>query len=119
MVKARNQLQVDKKPPLLLKLAPDLDYQELKDIAEVVKMEPCKIDGLIVCNTTTERSDSLTSPYKMETGGLSGQPLKDKSTRMIRDVYKLTNGMPIIGETFLFPIYLKYLPLFYRVYSLS
>lgn len=86
------------KPPLLLKLAPDLEYEELKDIADVIKQDSCKVDGLIVSNTTIDRPDFLTSSNKTETGGLSGKPLREKSTRMIQHMYKLTNGIPIIGK---------------------
>lgn len=82
-----------------------MDYQELKDIAEVIRLDSCKVDGLIVSNTTIDRPDSLTSPYKTETGGLSGKPLREKSTKMIKDMYKLTNGMPIIGKTILLWLY--------------
>jgi len=58
------------------------------------------IDGLIVSNTTVERPVVLKSDDQLvaETGGLSGLPLRDKSTEMIGRVYKLTNGrVPIIG----------------------
>lgn len=51
-----------------------------------------------MCNTTTSRPSDLKSQCKDEIGGLSGQPLKDISTRCIRDFYRLTNGqIPIIG----------------------
>lgn len=56
------------------------------------------MDGLIVCNTTVSRPSDLKSDCKIETGGLSGQPLKDVSTRCIRDIYRLTRGqIPIVG----------------------
>jgi dihydroorotate dehydrogenase len=51
-----------------------------------------KIDGLIVSNTTIERPDSLQSAHKGEAGGLSGKPLFQMSTNVLRDMYKLTNG---------------------------
>ena len=49
-------------------------------------------DGLIVCNSTLARPESLQSGHKNETGGLSGQPLKEMSTSTIRDMYRLTGG---------------------------
>nr|XP_023012028.1 dihydroorotate dehydrogenase (quinone), mitochondrial [Leptinotarsa decemlineata] len=97
VVEARNNLPIKEKPCLLLKLAPDLSMQEKQDIADVLKQKECRVDGLIVCNTTVDRPSSLTSEWKGEIGGLSGKPLKDMSTEMIRDMSKLTGRMPIIG----------------------
>lgn len=96
-METRNNLP-NKKPPLLLKLAPDLTPQERKDIAAVLRKKECRVDGLIISNTTVERPDSLKSDnLKNETGGLSGAPLKDISTEMIADMYRLTDKMTIIG----------------------
>jgi len=82
--------------PLFLKLAPDLSPEEMADIAEVVL--ETGIDGLIVSNTTNTRPESLLSQHKRETGGLSGAPIRDKSTQCIRTMYQLTHGsIPIIG----------------------
>lgn len=50
------------------------------------------LGGLIISNTTVSRPDSLKSPYKDEVGGLSGEPLKDLSTKTISDMYRLTEG---------------------------
>ncbi|KAF5270067.1 hypothetical protein FQA39_LY08479 [Lamprigera yunnana] len=97
VVETKNNLQQLVKPYIFLKLAPDLSYEEQKDIAEVLKMKSCKIDGLIVSNTTVERPDHLQNQDKTEVGGLSGQPLKDVSTKIISNMYKLTDGMFIIG----------------------
>lgn len=61
-------------------------------------MDGCKVDGLIISNTTIQRPDYLINDNKKETGGLSGLPLKDVSTKLIADMYKLTNGkVTIIG----------------------
>ena len=49
-------------------------------------------DGLIVCNTTVGRPEQLHSPHRREFGGLSGEPLRDLSTRTISDMYQLTGG---------------------------
>lgn len=79
-----------------MKIAPDLSDEEKKDIASVALA--AKIDGLIVTNTTIARPDSLSSEHKGETGGLSGEPLRDMSTKMVHDIYALTRGkVPIIG----------------------
>lgn len=99
VVNARDNLPFINKPSLLLKLAPDLTEEQQREIADVVRLEKCKVDGLIVCNTTVERPDYLLSNEKTETGGLSGKPLKDISTQMIGNMYKLTGGMPIIGKS--------------------
>ncbi|KAL1464684.1 hypothetical protein WDU94_004308 [Cyamophila willieti] len=98
VVNARNQLSVEPLPPLLVKIAPDISQSERKDIAEVVLDSNCKMDGLIVSNTTVDRYEYLDPKYKGEAGGLSGEPLKDKSTELISEMYKLTKGkIPIIG----------------------
>lgn len=99
VVQTRNNLPGDNKPPLLLKLAPDLTPEEKWGIASVLKEKDCRVDGLIISNTTVERPQFLkTVDVKNETGGLSGKPLKDMSTQMIIDMYRLTDGMTIIGK---------------------
>jgi len=112
MITARNVLPVPRKMPgslhghegglpggqrpLLLKIAPDLVDADLKDIAAVVLK--LKVDGIIVSNTTIERPLSLKSALKGEVGGLSGQPVFDKSTEVLRRVYELTGGkVPLVG----------------------
>ncbi|KAF0987127.1 hypothetical protein HZS_4343 [Henneguya salminicola] len=86
------------KPLVFLKLSPDLSEAECLDIAKIVKDPKTSVDGLILTNTTIERPGSLTSSLRFELGGLSGRPLKDKSTKMIKLFYELTGGtIPIIG----------------------
>lgn len=88
----------DKGPatPILLKIAPDLTDEDKSDIAEVVIKEG--VDGLIVTNTTIDRPDSLTSHHRHEQGGLSGVPLMVPSTKVLSDMYKLTEGrIPLVG----------------------
>ena len=81
--------------PLLVKIAPDLADDELRDICEVVTAHG--IDGLICGNTTLAR-DGLKSPAKSEQGGMSGEPLFARSTEVLRRVYQLTEGrLPLIG----------------------
>nr|XP_055072318.1 dihydroorotate dehydrogenase (quinone), mitochondrial isoform X1 [Misgurnus anguillicaudatus] len=96
VLKERDSLPSKNRPPVLLKIAPDLTAQDKKDIAEVI-ME-VGVDGLIVSNTTVSRPETLKDPKKHEIGGLSGQPVKEMSTRTVRDMYCLTKGkIPIVG----------------------
>ncbi|CAG5135708.1 unnamed protein product, partial [Candidula unifasciata] len=98
VVDARDTLPVSPKPPLLVKIAPDLTEEEKTNIAAVVSRPQCKVDGLIISNTTVSRPESLLGRHKSEAGGLSGKPLKEKSLETIRDMYRLTKGqIPIIG----------------------
>jgi len=84
------------RPPLLLKIAPDLSTAERRDIAEVALQ--ARVDGLIVSNTTTARPLNLKSPAAKEAGGLSGRPLFGPSTAVLSDMYRLTEGrLPIVG----------------------
>ncbi|HJS25306.1 MAG TPA: quinone-dependent dihydroorotate dehydrogenase [Pyrinomonadaceae bacterium] len=85
--------------PLLVKLSPDLDRRELETIVEVV--ERFGIDGIIATNTTTSRDNLRTDAQRVAAcgeGGLSGKPLRNRSTQMIADLYELTRGrIPLIG----------------------
>lgn len=85
---ARDELMF--RPPVLLKIAPDLTDVDKADIAEVVL--ELALDGLIVSNTTIARPNSLSSDHANEKGGLSGQPLREMSTRVLADMYRLTGG---------------------------
>ncbi len=81
--------------PLLLKIAPDLTDEQLLDIIDIVAQT--QIDGVIATNTTIAR-DNLKDPSQAETGGLSGRPLKDRSTEVIRFLATQSNkAFPIIG----------------------
>ncbi len=81
--------------PVLLKIAPDLEQDELEDIAAVCLQRG--VDGIIVSNTTIARP-RLRSHKATETGGLSGPPLFKPSTRVLARVYLLTEGkLPLIG----------------------
>lgn len=93
---ARDSLE--RRKPVLLKVAPDLTDSDVRDIVSVISMKDCRIDGLIISNTTIARDDSLRSDAKNEVGGLSGAPLTNKSTEMIAKFYLLTKGqVPIVG----------------------
>lgn len=79
--------------PLILKISPDINNKELEDI---VKASEGLIDGFIATNTTIDR-DNIDKKYKSLAGGLSGLPLRDKSTDVIYMLNKLTE-LPIIGS---------------------
>ncbi len=93
-----NKLRIVQKP-ILLKIAPDLTNEQLDDIIEIV--DEVKIAGVIATNTTISRenlatSNDLLAAYGM--GGLSGKPLKSRSTEVIRYLsQKSKNSFPIIG----------------------
>ena len=86
----------DHPPPLLVKFAPDLTVEQQEEIARTVL--EAGIDGLILTNTTLDRPDELPESFRREKGGLSGKPLRTKSTTIIHNFYRLTGGkIPIIG----------------------
>lgn len=83
--------------PLLLKIAPDLTDNQLLDIIEIVAAT--NIDGVIASNTTLSR-EGLASNENLtaQAGGLSGRPVRDRSTQVIRFLYENSKGaFPIIG----------------------
>jgi dihydroorotate dehydrogenase len=82
----------DAEKPVFLKLAPDLDDTELRDIIDTVKQAGTWLSGLIVSNTTLERPDSLRSDNRAENGGLSGTPLMEKSTRVLKSIAAELDG---------------------------
>ena len=104
MTRLLSQLQTlnNKKPerkPLLLKIAPDLSEEQLADIVEIAK--EVKLDGLIATNTTISREGlrtEMASVDQIGAGGLSGQPLADRSTEVISFLSdKLGSEFPIIA----------------------
>jgi dihydroorotate dehydrogenase len=85
-----------KSPPLLLKIAPDLTLDRLDAIVRVAR--DAKIDGMIVSNTTISRPETLRSPLAKESGGLSGAPLFELSTRRLAQTYLRVEGQfPLVG----------------------
>ncbi|CAG8726391.1 10411_t:CDS:2, partial [Ambispora leptoticha] len=97
VIDARNSLN-DPKPPLLVKIAPDLSNDELQDIAHAALRSG--IDGLIVSNTTISRPETLDSDPLLisETGGMSGPPLKPLALHALRELYKHTQGkLTLVG----------------------
>lgn len=89
----------DKQKPILLKIAPDLNNVQLDEIIELVL--ETKLDGVIASNTSTDRSGLKASKELLETignGGVSGQPVKEKSTAVIKYLADKSNkAFPIIG----------------------
>ena len=81
--------------PVFLKIAPDLEPQEIEDVVETALN--AGVDGLVVSNTTIGR-EGLRSPKAAEAGGLSGAPLFERSTDVLRAVRRLAGpDLPIIG----------------------
>jgi len=86
---------MDKYTPVFVKIAPDLEHEELEAIVEVA--HSVRLDGIVATNTTLAR-DGLASPNAGEAGGLSGKPLFEKSTRVLARLSALTEGhLPLIG----------------------
>ena len=82
--------------PLLVKIAPDLTPAECEDVASVALA--LGIDGIIASNTTVTRPAGLVGRHAREPGGLSGRPLFARSTALLADMYRLTQGkLPLIG----------------------
>ncbi|APG64400.1 dihydroorotate dehydrogenase (quinone) [Tenacibaculum todarodis] len=89
----------EKQKPILLKIAPDLNNQQLDEIIELVAVT--KIDGVIASNTSVNRDNLKASEERLKTignGGVSGQPIKDRSTKVIKYLADNSNkSFPIIG----------------------
>ncbi|MBU0621397.1 MAG: quinone-dependent dihydroorotate dehydrogenase [Gammaproteobacteria bacterium] len=82
--------------PLAVKIAPDLDSEQIKQIAALLTKH--RIDAVIATNTTLSREGVEGLPHGNETGGLSGAPVRDRSTAVIRQLAAELNGaLPIIG----------------------
>ena len=89
------QLQHPRQLPILLKIAPDLSDEALRDLLEVVRQFP--LAGLIATNTTVERNQ-LRSSHAQQTGGLSGRPLQTLSTQILSKLYRELQGkLPLVG----------------------
>ncbi|MCV3270527.1 quinone-dependent dihydroorotate dehydrogenase [Roseobacter sinensis] len=86
-------MQVRSDTPVFLKIAPDLSEAEISDIAAVARQ--AGVDAIIATNTTLAR-DGLKSAHAREAGGLSGQPLFDRSTRVLAQLSAQTD-IPLIG----------------------
>ncbi len=92
--KIRKEKNITK--PIAVKLSPDLDNSDISRVVELIIKH--KIDGIIISNTTETNRESLSDLKKNEKGGLSGQPLRNLSTDLIKKFYKDTKGKTqIIG----------------------
>jgi dihydroorotate dehydrogenase len=92
----RRSRTAGRRPPLLIKVGPDLDDGEMRDIAAAVLA--ARADGLIVGNTTVTRPATLTSADRNAQGGLSGRPLFPLATACLAAMYRFTEGrIPIVG----------------------
>jgi dihydroorotate dehydrogenase len=91
--------QINAATPILVKIAPDLTFDAIDEILELVA--PRNIAGIVATNTTITRPHTSNPALKKiyaETGGLSGRPLRTPSTEVVRHLYKQTQGrVPIIG----------------------
>lgn len=93
---ALREAGTDRRPPVLVKIAPDLEDQDLAALAALAN--DGAMDGLIVSNTTLARPAGLRGRHAGEGGGLSGPPLFARSTEVLATLYRLTGGsVPLIG----------------------
>ena len=96
VVEARRELMLafGGSAPLFLKIAPDLHEGDARDVVE--SATGCFIDGLIVSNTTVARPETLRSRSRSEAGGLSGAPLFEPSTRLLRQIAQMSGGRLVL-----------------------
>ena len=96
IIKKREEIESINKKPIIIKISPDLNDDQLRDIALISLAN--NIDGLILTNTTTSRPYNLQFNKKINNGGLSGKPLFKISNNVLRKMYNLTNGqITLIG----------------------
>lgn len=96
LIQALRATRQDPSVPLLIKVAPDLQPEQIELIAHTAMAE--KLDGLIVSNTTLDRPSTLPANLRDEAGGLSGAPLRDKAQAALAQFYAHTQGaLPLIG----------------------
>ena len=97
-VNAEQALEHESKhKPILVKVAPDMSFEQLEQIVTVAIDTGCS--GIVATNTTVSRNEEFEGDTKLaEVGGMSGRPLKDKSTEFIKHIYRFTDGkFPIVG----------------------
>ncbi len=96
IVLKKEEIESINKKPIFIKISPDLNEDQLRDIALISLAN--NIDGLIITNTTINRPNNLKSYNKFNKGGLSGKPLYELSNNILRKMYNLTNGqITLIG----------------------
>jgi len=97
----RQNLKVSRRPderlkPILLKISPDLTFQEIDEILEVIG--DVGIDGIVAVNTTTKRDELKTTSVAVnEIGGLSGRPLRWRALEIVAYIHKKFPSLPIVG----------------------
>ena len=90
IVELKNEIKKQScKPPILIKISPDIDKTDLVDIINIIVKQD--LDGLIISNTTIKRN--VKSKYKNESGGLSGKPLFEKSTKLLLEARKIVDSL--------------------------
>jgi dihydroorotate dehydrogenase len=94
IAEARGRLETGRRTPVFLKVAPDLTEAEVVDIVEAAVR--FGLTGLSVANTTIQRPASLRDPLASQTGGLSGAPLMEPSTRLLRAFHSASAGRLIL-----------------------
>jgi dihydroorotate dehydrogenase len=86
--------KLERRPPILIKLAPDLETADLHRICDTVMEQ--KLDGIVACNSTLARAE--VGVAAAHDGGLSGDPLRERARAVIREIYRHTGGrIPIVG----------------------
>lgn len=100
-LQSRNVTLAGTSKPILLKIAPDLSFSQVNDVIDLA--QEINLDGLVVSNTTLDRSlligKAKTLAAKIGAGGLSGTPLRKKSTELVAYIHKQTHGrLPIIAS---------------------
>ncbi len=96
IIDKRDEIKNINTKPILIKISPDLNEDQLRDLALISLAN--NIDGLILTNSTIKRYDNLISINKEKKGGLSGKPLYENSNLVLKKMYELTNGqLPLIG----------------------
>ena len=94
--KKQSEIEQLVKKPIFIKISPDLDDEQIRDIALMSLAN--NVNGLIISNSTIQRPDTLISNYKNEFGGLSGKPIFLNSTILLKKMHSLTNGqITLIG----------------------
>ena len=92
----KEKKKLSSKIPIAVKVSPDISNDDISRISEVLLSN--QIEVIIVSNTSDSTRDSLNNIQKHQKGGLSGKPIKEKSTKLINKFYKLLNGrVKIIG----------------------
>ena len=86
-------LKIDK--PIFIKVSPDEESDTIKYI--IKKVQNSKITGIIATNTTTDKSTLKDEKYWNYEGGLSGEPLREKSNDLISEIWRVSKDIPLIG----------------------